>query len=96
MNGTSGFGEAQSTTRRSSTNRLLHEQQHRFGTGACTILMFFIRSGRQPHLWASHHHKKQDSDGRQGTHQAESPKLGDSQRQQKNYPEDYAMNWSAA
>ena len=33
MNGTSGFQEGRSSTSRSSTNRLLHEQQHQFDTG---------------------------------------------------------------
>ena len=38
MNGTSGFREVRSTTSRSSTNRLLHEQQCQFGTGSCRLL----------------------------------------------------------
>ena len=37
MNGTSGFQEVQSSTTRSSTNRLLREQRHRFGTGPGTF-----------------------------------------------------------
>ena len=32
MNGTSGFQEVRSSSSRSSTNRLLREQPHRFGT----------------------------------------------------------------
>ena len=32
MNGASGFQEVWSSTSRSPTNRVLHEQQHRFGT----------------------------------------------------------------
>ena len=38
MNGTSGFQEMRSSTSRSSTNRFLHEQRDRFGTGACHLL----------------------------------------------------------
>ena len=38
MNGTSGFQEVRSSTSRSPTNRLLHEQRHRFGTGAWHLL----------------------------------------------------------
>ena len=34
MNGTSGFREVRSSSFRSSTNRLLREQQPQFGTGA--------------------------------------------------------------
>ena len=37
MNGASGLQEARSSTSRSSTNRLLHEQDHRFGTGSCQL-----------------------------------------------------------
>lgn len=33
MNGTSGFHELRSSISRSSTNRLLQEQQRQFGTG---------------------------------------------------------------
>lgn len=32
MNGTSGFHEMRSSTSRSSTNRMLREQRHRFET----------------------------------------------------------------
>jgi len=38
MNGTSGFQEERSSTSRSPWSRLLHEQRHRFGTGACRLL----------------------------------------------------------
>ena len=38
MNGASGFREVRSSPSRSSTNRLLHEQQHGFGTGAWHLL----------------------------------------------------------
>ena len=34
MNGTSGFQEVRSSTSRSPSYRFLHEQRHRFGTGA--------------------------------------------------------------
>ena len=38
MNGASGFREVWSSTSRSSTNRLLREQRHRFETGAWHLL----------------------------------------------------------
>jgi hypothetical protein len=38
MNGPSGFQEVRSSTSRSSPNRLLHEQQPQFGTGAWHLL----------------------------------------------------------
>ncbi len=38
MNGTSGFQEVRSSTSRSSTYRLLHEQRHHLGTGARRLL----------------------------------------------------------
>ncbi len=38
MNGTSGFREVRSSTSRSPTNRLLHEQRHQFGTGSWHLL----------------------------------------------------------
>jgi hypothetical protein len=38
MNGTSGFEEVRSSISRSSTNRLLREQRHQFGTGAWQLL----------------------------------------------------------
>jgi hypothetical protein len=38
MNGTSGFQEMRSSSSRSSTNRFLHEQRHRFGTGIWHLL----------------------------------------------------------
>jgi len=38
MNGPSGFQEVRSSPSRSPAYRLLHEQQHRFGTGAWTLL----------------------------------------------------------
>ena len=34
MNGTSGFQDMRSSTSRSSINWFLHEQRHRYGTGA--------------------------------------------------------------
>jgi hypothetical protein len=49
MNGTSGFQEVRSSTSRSSTNRLLQEQRHQFGTCSrdlsCTNDLIFLSSG---------------------------------------------------
>lgn len=38
MNGTSGLQEVRSSISRSPEYRLLHEQQHRFGTGTWKLL----------------------------------------------------------
>ena len=38
MNGASGFQEVRSSTSRSPSYRLLHEQQHRFGTDTWHLL----------------------------------------------------------
>jgi hypothetical protein len=38
MNGASGFHEARSSTSLSPSDRLLHEQQHQFGTGSRQLL----------------------------------------------------------
>ena len=44
MNGTSGFQEVRSSAPRPSTNRLLHEQPHRFGKvpGAVSVLLMLL------------------------------------------------------
>lgn len=38
MNGSSDFSEVQSSASRSSTNRFLQDQRHRFGTGAFRLI----------------------------------------------------------
>jgi hypothetical protein len=50
MNGTSGFQEVRSSTPRSSTNRMLREQRHQFGTGSQYLLATKELPRRAPHV----------------------------------------------